>query len=66
MKEHYTRLPYVERQALIGLFTYRAQFQYAYFIDGQGPEANGERIVEALEEGRVLTSIPLDEYTRQH
>lgn len=62
----YSRLPFAERAALIGLFTYRAQTEYAYFIDGQGPEANGERIVEALEEGRVLTSIPLDEYTRQH
>lgn len=64
-REPKTRLPPSERAALIQLFNYRARTECAYYIDGQGPVADGERIVEALEEGRVLTAIPLEEHTRQ-
>ena len=60
-----SQLPPSERAALIHLFTYRARTECAYYIDGQGPVADGERIVEALEEGRVLTAIPLEQHTRQ-
>ena len=60
-----TRLPASERAALIELFNYRARTECAYYIDGEGPVASGERIVEALEDGRVLTAIPLEEHTRQ-
>ena len=64
-KEPKTRLPASERAALILLFTYRARIECAYYIDGQGPVASGERIVEALEDGRVLTAIPLEQHPRQ-
>jgi hypothetical protein len=64
-REPKTLLPPIERAALIQLFNYRARTECAYYIDGHGPVASGERIVEALEDGRVLTAIPLEQHTRQ-